>query len=136
VDDIRLRVPRKRRAEQIAGVLIAAGLAAGCSSSGSSGSGKSSAPSCTIDDSPTRDGDTYKITLKVPHSEDGYFSRTASVTTSGGLDAPSPSSEPLNTAIPITLGPGTYFVRATIAPSSNAPSGVAAVSCSMDLYVN
>lgn len=130
-------LPRARRGVwPMAGALVVAGLVAGCGSSGSGGSGKSGAPSCTVDDSPTRDGDSYKVTLKVPHGQDGYYAQTATVTTSGGSDGSSTSSEPLNTEIPLTLGPGTYRLMATIAPTANAPTGSAAIICSTNIYVN
>lgn len=130
--------PRARRgAWPIAGVLVVAGLAAGCGSSASGGgSGKSGAPSCTIDDSPTHDGDSYKITLNVPHGQEGYYARTATVTTSGGSAGSSTSSEPSNTDIPLTLSAGTYRLMATFAPTANAPSGSAAIICSTDVYIN
>jgi hypothetical protein len=116
------------------GVLITAGLAAGCSSSG--GGGQTGGDSCSVSDSPTDSGDTYTVTLNAAGSDEGYFAQTASVTISGGTDAPSTSSEPLNTAIPLTLHSGPYVLRATIAPSSSAPSRITTVSCSTDVYIN
>ena len=120
---------------RMTGVLITAGLAAGCSSSGG-GSGQTGGDSCSVSDSPTDSGDTYTVTLNAAGSDEGYFAQTASVTISGGTDTSSTSSEPLNTAIPLTLQSGTYVLRATIAPSSSAPSRITTVSCSTDVYIN
>ena len=131
-----LKPGSKLPAWRMASVLIAAGLAAGCGSSGGDGGGQGGGDSCGVSDSSTGSEESYTVTLQAASIDNGYFSQTASVTISGGLDDPSTSSEPLNTAIPVTLDSGTYVIRATIAPSANAPSTVTSVSCSTDIYVS
>jgi hypothetical protein len=114
---------------------LAVGLTAGCGSSGDSGD-QSGGDGCSITETPTDSGGTYTVTLQGPSGDAGYYAQTASVTISGGVDEPSASSVPLNSAVPLTGGSGTFNVRATIATTSSAPSTFAPVSCSIDVYVN